>query len=274
MLGIQRILSIKIRDVSLKRVLFALFRRIKFLFILIEYFLPFGFYLENRNKIKSLRNSNVGKRCFIVATGPSLNKINFEYLNNEMLISMNKGYLIEDKFDVTLNYLMCIDNKTQLKQFTKEYDDLVHIPTFYDFRLHKLFKKTSKRVFILNRFSPKFISKNGTVFGNGKSVTYNCIQLAFYLGYSEVYLIGKDHSYKTNYRPGESVKVDEKTDNHFTKSYYKNNNIYDAPDFTTEEFAYKVALDHFTKNRRLIMDATINGKLEVFPKVNFDKIFS
>ena len=257
MLGIKRILSIKIRDITLKRVVLALIRRIKFLFLMIEYYLPYGFYLENRNKIKALRNSNTGKRCFIVATGPSLNKINFEYLKSEVLISMNKGYLIEDKFDVTLNYLMCIDNKTQLKQFKKDYDELVHIPTFYDFRLHKLFKKISNRFFILSRFSPKFISINGTVFGNGKSVTYNCIQLAFYLGYSEVYLIGKDHSYKTNYKPGESVKVNDKTENHFIKSYYKKTNVYDAPDFTTEEFAYKVALNHFKKNRRLIMATTV-----------------
>ena len=49
--------------------------------------------------------------------------------------------MLENKFGVSLNYLMCIDNKTQLKQFTENYNNLTHIPTFYDFRLHKLFDK-------------------------------------------------------------------------------------------------------------------------------------
>lgn len=273
MLGIQRILSIKIRDVSLKRVLFALFRRIKFLFILIEYFLPFGFYARNRKKIKKLQNTNKGKRCFVVATGPSLNKVDFDLLKNEDLISMNRGYMIEDKFDISLKYLMCIDNKTQLNQFTENYNDLTHIPTFYDFRLHKLFDKGPNRYFVLTRFSPKFMNANGSIFGNGKSVTYTCIQLAYHLGYSEVYLIGKDHSYSTNAVAGTAVKVGSDTQNHFFKGYYKKKQIYDAPDYSGEEFAYKVALDYYTKNNRLIMDATIGGKLDVFPKVKFEEIF-
>ena len=54
---------------------------------------------------------------------------------------------------------------------------------------------------------------------------------------------------------------------------YNKKQIYDAPDYSGEEFAYKVALDHYTKNNRLIMDATIGGKLDVFPKVKFEEIF-
>ncbi len=273
MLGLKRILQYGRKDITFKRVLIALYTRINFLFQIATYFLPFGFYASNRRKIMQLKDINKGKRCFIVATGPSLNKVNFDLLKNEDLISMNRGYVIEDKFNISIKYHMCIDNKTQLKQFRENYNDLTHIPTFYDFRLHSLFDKIPNRYFVLTRFSPRFMSDNGSVFGNGKSVTYTCIQLAYHLGYSEVYLIGKDHSYSTKAKPGTSVKVGSDTQNHFFKGYYNKKQIYDAPDYSGEEFAYKVALDHYTKNNSLIMDATIGGKLDVFPKVKFEDIF-
>lgn len=273
MLGLKRIISYNVREITFKRVFIAILTRIRFLYHITAYFLPLGFYANNRKKIKQLKNINKGKRCFVVATGPSLNKIDFNLLKNEDLISMNRGYMIEAKFDISLNYLMCIDNRTQLKQFTESYNDLNHIPTFYDFRLHKMFDKLPNRYFILTRFSPRFMDSNGSIFGNGKSVTYTCIQLAYYLGYSEVYIIGKDHSYSTNAKAGTAVNVDSKTQNHFFKGYYNKKQIYDAPDYTGEEFAYKVALNHYTKNNRLIKDATIGGKLDIFPKIKFEDIF-
>ena len=129
----------------------------------------------------------------------------------------------------------------------ESYNKLTHIPTFYDFRLRSLFDKIPNRYFVLTRFSPRFISDNGSIFGNGKSVAYTCIQLAYYLGYSEVFLIGKDHSYKTQEKPGTAIKIESDTQNHFFKGYYNMDQIYDAPDYLGEEFAYKVALDHYTK---------------------------
>lgn len=274
MLGVKRIFTLKRKDVSFNRILKAIIIRVKYIFQIIEYFLPFGFYARNRRELKSFKDLHKGKRCFIIATGPSLKDINFDLLRDEYLITMNRGYMIEEKFNILPNYLMCIDHKTQLKQFRNEYNDLNHIPTFYDFRLHRLFDKIPNRYFILTRFSPKFISDNGTIFGNGKSVTYTCIQFAYYLGFKEVYLIGKDHSYNTSAMPGTSVEVKENTQNHFIKGYYNKKQIFDAPDYTTEEFAYQVGLSHFQKNKRTIFDATVNGKLEVFPKVKLEEIFN
>ena len=49
--------------------------------------------------------------------------------------------------------------------------------------------------------------------------------------------------------------------------------LWDAPDYETEEFAYKLARKEFEKSGRKIYDATIGGKLNVFEKVNFDELF-
>ncbi|MDB4779800.1 DUF115 domain-containing protein [Akkermansiaceae bacterium] len=274
MLSLKRILALNPRDITFTRIVNAIIRRVKWSYHLLIYFLPFGFSLKNRRKIEAIKDANKGKRCFILATGPSLKKVKFDMLKDEFLIGMNRGFLLEQEFKVLLDLLVCIDNKTQLEQFTADYDQINHIPTFYDFRLRRLFRKLPNRFFTLNCFSPRFMTDGSTIFGDGGSVTYNCIQLAYHLGFKEVYLLGKDHSYNTNAKSGTSVKVENTEGNHFSNNYYHRDQIYDAPDYLKEEFAYEIAFEHFKKNNRNIFDLTIGGNLEVFPKKNLSEIIN
>tara|TARA_B100000963_G_C22596509_1_gene658101 strand:- start:654 stop:1478 length:825 start_codon:yes stop_codon:yes gene_type:complete len=264
--------NINFKEISFNRVINAFFKRITHPYYLFKYYLPFGFNKSNRKKISKLKNIHNGKRCFIIASGPSLKHIDFNFLKNEYTIAMNRGYMLEDQVGLKPNYLVCIDIKTQLKQFTNEYNNIKGITTFYNYNMKHLFDKFENRYFIQSKFSSKFIGKN-MLFGNGKSVTYHCIQLAHYMGFSEVYLIGKDHSYDTSQIPGSSVKVTKKTNNHFLKNYYYKNQIYDSPDLMQEEIAYKIAKDFYEKTNRKIYDATINGKLDIFDKIDFFSLF-
>jgi hypothetical protein len=43
------------------------------------------------------------------------------------------------------------------------------------------------------------------------------------------------------------------------------------PDLAGSEKAYKLAKEHFDKDNRLILDATIDGKLNVFEKIQFEE---
>ena len=62
--------------------------------------------------------------------------------------------------------------------------------------------------------------------------------------------------------------------NHFIKGYYKPGMVWDAPDYETEEFVYRLSKEAFEKNGRKIFDATISGKLQVFEKVNYNDLFN
>ena len=55
----------------------------------------------------------------------------------------------------------------------------------------------------------------------------------------------------------------------------KNNLIFLSHPLTseTEEFVYRLSRMAFERNGRRIFDATANGKLNVFEKVNFDNLF-
>ena len=45
------------------------------------------------------------------------------------------------------------------------------------------------------------------------------------------------------------------------------------PDLETSEIGYRMARDAFEKDQRQVLDATLGGKLTVFPKVNYDDLF-
>jgi hypothetical protein len=239
----------------------------------IAWIIPFGFSKKNKKKLAAFKDIHKGERCFIIANGPSLKHIDFELLKKEYTIGMNRIYLLEKENGFLPTYLATIDEKCQLQQFTEEFNNL-NIPVFYNWSQRKIFDKKDNQHFVKVGFSisfPKDISKSQT--GNGASVTFTCIQLAFFMGFSKVYIIGKDHSYDTNLKSGKAVVSDGKEDNHFIKGYYKKGMVWYAPSYDVEEYAYQLSKKVYEKNNREIYDATIGGKLQVFDKVDFFSLF-
>jgi len=272
--GIKRLLQIKASELTIRRIAKAIWVRLLYIPQLMNWYTPWGFNKQNRLKLSELNNIYKDKRCFIIASGPSLKDIDFSLLKNEITFGMNRAYLMKDQLGFLPSYLVCIDVDTQLKQFTPDYDAIDYIPTIYNWDLRKLFRKIDNRYFVKTRFSPKFLTKMPGIFGNGKSVTYTCIQLAFLLGFKEVYIIGKDHSYNTTAKVGKGVQINGNDGNHFLKGYYKSGQTYNSPDYNGEEFAYKVARKTFESYNKIIKDATISGKLDIFEKVNFVSLFA
>lgn len=272
---LRKLMATGIEDVTIKRVLSAAARRVSFENIKnrIYYWLPFGFPEKNRRNILSFKGCHTGKRCFIIANGPSLRYIDFSLLKNEITIGMNRIYMMEKENGFKPNYLVCMDIESQILQFQKEYDS-VDLPCFYNFDMHGLFSKKENQYFIKETFSPRF---NGDLekkyLGCGKSVAYTCLQLAFFMGFNEVYIIGKDHNYNTIEKPGECLKSNGEEDNHFIKGYYKKGQKWIAPDYKGEEYAYALAKKAYTESDKVIKDATINGKLKIFEKTDFYSLF-
>lgn len=270
---LQRIKVADRKDITFSRVVAAVWRRIVNTPQQFVFFFPFGFYKNNRKKLKSLKDKYKGKRCFIICNGPSLNKIDFSLLKNEITIGMNRIYLMKNQNGFEPTYLACVDKKSQIAQFSEDLDNLT-IPCFFNFEMRKFFSKKDNQMFIQGRFSPKFQTDCSKLLGNGKSVTYSAMQLAFYMGFQEVYVIGKDHSYNTTEKAGVGIKATGNEENHFIKGYYKPGMNWDAPDYRAEEFNYQLAREAFVKAGRTIKNATIGGKLEVFERVDFYSLFN
>jgi hypothetical protein len=259
-------------DLSFIRIYKALYRRLTSMKHLVVWTIPFGFSKKNKIQLKKFKNIHKGKKCFIIANGPSLKKVDFSLLKDEITIGMNRIYLLEETTGFMPNYLVCEDGEIQIKQFYRDFNEIA-IPSFFNWDYRKYLKKNDNQFFIRQSFNPKFGKEITKTIGNGKSVTYACIQIAYYMGFSEVYLVGKDHSYKTTQHVGARITSDGSETNHFIKGYYEKGQKWLAPDYKGEELAYSIAREIFEKEKIVIKDATINGKLTIFEKVDFNSLF-
>jgi hypothetical protein len=99
------------------------------------------------------------------------------------------------------------------------------------------------------------------------------LQLAYYFGFSEVILIGVDHSFATKGKPNATITSQGDDPNHFNPNYFGKGFRGQLPDLETSEIAYSMARLAFEADGRKVIDATMEGKLTVFPKVDYNSLF-
>jgi hypothetical protein len=99
------------------------------------------------------------------------------------------------------------------------------------------------------------------------------MQLAYHLGFQKVILIGVDHSFTTQGKPHQAVVSQGDDPNHFSPNYFSKGFRWQLPDLETSEAAYRLAHQAFEADGREIVDATIGGKLTIFPKVDYSSLF-
>jgi hypothetical protein len=110
----------------------------------------------------------------------------------------------------------------------------------------------------------------------GGSVTYVALQLAFFMGFDPVILIGVDHSYTVTRSLHEKISYipyDAEKGNHFAPNYYEEGDRWIAPDIEKQELGYRIAKYMYEREGRQILDATVGGKLDIFPKIDYYSLF-
>ena len=108
----------------------------------------------------------------------------------------------------------------------------------------------------------------------GATVTNVCLQLAFHMGFETVILIGVDHSFAAKGKPNMTVVSDGDDQSHFDPSYFGKGFRWQLPDLDTSEQGYWMAKQAYDAAGRLVVDATIDGHLQVFPKVAYETLFN
>jgi len=209
--------------------------------------------------VRQFRNKHKGERCFICATGPSLNKVDLSLLDNEITFGVNSFY------------------KTG------------RLPTYYGisdmhvwFNHRHILRKLDTQFFITGKAHMKFIEapvemrrqpvllpelKHGGFatdiergLYNGDSVIYDvCMQVAFYMGFENVYIIGLDWDYSG--------------DHHFDGSQVDNHAGGAAGKWQSCIDSFERARYTFQKNGRGLYNATVGGKCDVLKRVQFKSLF-
>lgn len=226
---------------------------------------------RSRLQLEQLRDRHAGKRCFIIGSGPSLAHTDLAPLRDEYTFGLNRGYLLFDRIGAATTFLVAV-NRYVVEQFGTE---LLAVPTmkFVSWRSRRWIEDRQD-VVLLRRSRPRTFSPNVATHGawEGATVTYVAMQLAFHMGFHRVILIGVDHSFITSGTPNKLVRSTTSDPNHFDPSYFGPGVRWELPDLNMSEVAYRLARAHFAAHGREIVDATVGGKLTVFPKVDYEKV--
>ena len=266
------------------------------LYYLIQEFYKLKFFLYNLHMVKILRNEDArfgliskyknihkGERCFIVATGPSLTLEDLELLKNEVTFSMNSIPLLYEKTDFRPTYY-AIQDKTVMDKIK---DGLVKVKADSMFvgisnmgrmcksgiQLSDVKEYPESRLFHLDVasifyhlnykhdcFQPDFSLQCEKKVCDGATITYSVIQLAAYMGFSKIYLLGVDCSYAGSKK-------------HMVE-YDKDADYTDTAEMIYKKWckSYRLARKELEKRGVKLYNATRGGALEELPRVNLDEL--
>lgn len=226
---------------------------------------------RSRRNLEELQNQYRGERCFIIGNGPSLANTDIGKLRHEYTFGLNRGYLLFDRIGGPTTFLVAV-NRYVVEQFGA---DLLSSDskTFVSWRSRHAMPDSHDAIYVrrsrLFTFSPN-VATHGA--WEGATVTYVAMQLAFHLGFREVVLVGVDHSFTTTGPANKLVTSDGPDPNHFDPGYFGPGVLWQLPDLETSEIAYRLARERFEADGRFILDATVGGRLTVFPKVDYDTV--
>lgn len=150
----------------------------------------------------------------------------------------------------------------------------LEIPKFISWRSRKWLAPAENLYFLHTTYTGVRFGKNAAKrLWEGATVTYVALQIAYYLGFSQIILIGVDHNFTTKGEANKTIVSEGDDPNHFHPEYFGKGFRWQLPDLETSELAYRLAKKYYEADGRQILDATIGGKLLVFPKVEFSSLF-
>lgn len=234
---------------------------------------------ENEKKLLALKNKYNGQRIFIIGNGPSLKKTDIRLLKNEITIGCNGLFMMFDYMGF-LPTFYTVEDTLVAEDRAEIVNKIRGTIKVFPYDLKYCLGTDEDTIFInfLRRYPgfPQFSSHFEHCAYWGGTVTYFNMQLAYYLGAAEIYLIGIDHNYKSPSPADKQEKnvITSRTQdlNHFHPDYFGPGFRYHDPMTERMEFAYKKAKDFFAKNGIEIYNATAGGKLEVFQRISYEKV--
>lgn len=225
-------------------------------------------------KLKVLKGTEKEKRCFVIATGPSLTIEDLCKMRNEITFGMNSLIKLFPLVGWETTYYGIQDLNTYHK-LSNEIGDLRHSVIFYSLD-GQATRKEAKTLKIKNneraieyplyygnhlynskKWNTSFSSDAASIVYDGYTIAYSLLQIAVYMGFREIYLIGADCNYNQDKKNVVDIGV-------------RNCNTHILGDRMI--YAYNIAKKYADLHGVKIYNATRGGMLEVFPRVNLDDI--
>jgi hypothetical protein len=232
---------------------------------------------ESIRRLAALKDIHRGERCFILGNGPSLRQTDLAKLRGEFTFGLNRIYLLFPELGFPTTYFVST-NDLVIEQCRDEIMALP-VPKFLTWRSRRFFPAETFQTDRLPTFlyttytGPRFARNAAGRLWEGATVTFIALQLAYHMGFAQVNLIGVDHNFVTRGDANKTVTSEGDDPNHFAPNYFGKGFRWQLPDLDTSERAYRLAKAAFETDRREVRDATVGGKLTVFPKVDYLSLF-
>ena len=242
--------------------------------------------IATTDQLRRLKNTHLWERCFIIGNGPSLNQLDLTKIGDEVAFGVNgifykcdeigwwpRYYVVEDSSVMNENLERILTVPSEKKFFPTNYSKLhPHQDHVNFFVMNRGFYEVKSPNFGIPRFSTDAAERVYC----GQSVTYINLQLAYHMGFSEVYLIGMDFSYQIPQafeKKGDMIVSTGDDPNHFHPDYFGKGKSWKDPKLEKVLLNYQMAKFVFEAAGRKIFNATAGGRLEAFDRVDYDSLF-
>jgi hypothetical protein len=238
------------------------------------------FFSDNERSIRKLKNIHNGKRIFVLGNGPSLNSSDLSLLKNEISLAANKIYLMYDETKWRPTYY-CVEDDLVMKQNFHDINNVKGSIKIFPADMLAYAPKVEDGLyfnFIQESNYPNLPSVSSDAMVGiywGSTVVYSMVQIALYMGASEIYIMGVDFSFDVpkshDYQKKEIVSEGEV--NHFHKDYRKPGEKWNLPNLAIQEVSFEALRKYSDLNKTKIYNATRGGKLEKLQRVDTEDLF-
>ncbi len=238
---------------------------------------------DNTRKIESFRNKYKGRRCFLIGNGPSLRLSDLNMLKDEICFGCNMIYKVFERTDWRPTFLCASDRvvaQAAAEQLQANPECTLWVSrTAYDLMKYKgedviyVSNLRKEKFYVHGDMAEYYVPSIATV------MTF-MVELAMYMGFSEIYLLGVDFTigrgkndhFMNSYRDKEMTKLE----------HIKMRNMFKGEDIGVHEaqvrfegralYAYEQLEEYATKHGYHIYNATRGGMLEVFARADLDEV--
>lgn len=220
-----------------------------------------AYMAESKEVIKKFKDKHKGERCFIIGTGPSLNKTNLSLIKDEIIFGVNLLYRGYDTLGIKSTYYCLADHRIMhlYKDIAKLHEDVfLSCSAWSEFMLNMGKYKPFGNPHLIEKIgtgcSFSYDMSEGCYWG-GTVIFDPVLQLAYYMGFDEVYLLGCDTDYSGPQQYFDSTQ--------------KNSGI---PNYSHINNAYTVAKKVYDDNGKVLVNCTVGGKLEVLTRMSLEEV--
>lgn len=238
----------------------------------------------SRTALSLLRNRHKGARAVIIGNGPSLRPSDLDRLQDVVTFGSNKIFLAYEDTDWRPTYysvedhLVLNNNRDRIEALsgsiklfpanTRNFGYHAGDTIFAPFLPPASFEDP-----LSDPDFPAFSQDLSQGIAWGSTITYSQIQMAAFMGCSEIILIGVDHSYQLPSKKMGNQYIHEGEQNHFHPDYRAPGEAWHQPNLEVLERSYAKARDICAAQGVRIVNASRQTQLDVFERADFDQLF-